>query len=308
MTRFTRLVIALVLAMTSHSAHAVVYDWIEGIDGEQNPSASGLWSYGSMFVLGSTFEHAESSTATTYDGEYTSVFWLDDDSQANLEANVTPNWVFDPYGGGRAPNSMTLHPGSSSEYAVLRFTAPIDDAYTFDITFTGNSSVGTSSDAAVLVNGATMFSGAVTSARVDQVLGVGQHFVTDAPLQLSAGSTIDIAVGAGGNGYAYDLTGISGWIAGASGPNGDYNGDGNFTAADLAVWKAQFATPSVPAEPNADGDDDGAVNGTDFLIWQRTLNVPGVQATASAVPEPGCIAIVATTLAPLAAMRRRRRS
>lgn len=308
MSRITRFTFAavFVLALTCQHAQAIVYNWVEGV-GDINPSPNGPWSYGTFFALGAEFEMAETSTVTTYDGEYVQVQWLNDSSAANLEFNMTNNWVYDPYGGARAPRSATLHPGSSAEYAVLRFTAPINDWYTFDVNFTGNSTAGTTSDAVILVNGAVQFSGQVYSTRVGEALGVGQHFVTPAPIQLSAGSTIDIAVGAGGNGYASDLTGIAGFIAGASGPSGDYDGDGDVDKDDLAVWKTQFGVASIPPSPNADGDGNGVIDGRDFLLWQRTFGQTPALGATTAVPEPSVAALAFTACASIAATRASRR-
>lgn len=307
MSRIARLVLVIGLTMPSQAAHAIVYDWIEGV-GDSNPSSNGPWSYGTFFAIGTEFEMAETSTVTTYDGEYVQVQWLNDLSAANLEFNLTDSWIFDAYGGARAPRSATLHPGSSAEYAVLRFTAPIDDWYTFDVNFTGNSSAGTTSDAIILVNGVVLHSGQVYSTRVGEALGAGQHFISPAPIQLPAGSTIDIAVGAGGNGYASDLTGIAGFIAGASGTNGDYDGDGDVDKDDLAVWKTQFNATPVPPAPNADGDGNGVVNGNDFLIWQRALNPTPALGAGAAVPEPGSVVLAITACASLAALRSRAKS
>lgn len=305
MSRLTYLVIALALAMSCRDAQAIVYNWVDGV-GDANPSPNGPWSYGTFFALGSGFEAAETATVTTYDGEYVQIQWLNDLSAANLEFNMTNNWVFDPYGGARAPRSATLHPGSSGEYAVLRFTAPVSDSYSFDINFTGNSSAGTTSDAIVLVNGVTQFSGLVYSTRDGETLGAGQHFVTPAPIQLSAGSTIDIAVGAGGNGYASDLTGIAGFISrGIVGPKGDYDGDGDVDQNDLAVWKTQYGVTPLPATPNADGDGNGLIDGADFLIWQRNFGPPPVVAAAAGVPEPASAALAAIACASLVTLRTR---
>ncbi|BBO33697.1 hypothetical protein [Lacipirellula parvula] len=306
MSRITCFVVALAVALASRNAQAIVYDWVAGV-GDSNPSQNGPWSYGTFFALGQPFEAAETSTVTTYDGQYVQVQWINDLSAANLEFNMTNNWVYDPYGGARAPRSATLHPGSSAEYAVLRFTAPTADFYTFDVNFTGNSSAGTTSDAVILVNGVTQFSGLVYSTRVGETLGVGQHFVTPAPIQLAAGGTIDIAVGAGNNGYASDLTGIAGFIASASQPKGDYDGDGDVDKDDLTVWKSQFHAASIPPAPNADGNSDGVVDGKDFLLWQRTFGPAASFGAAAAVPEPGCAVLAVMACASLVAVRTRRR-
>jgi hypothetical protein len=108
---------------------------------------------------------------------------------------------------------MTIHPGAGGAYGVLRFTAPTAGNYTFNISFTGNNSiVAPSTDVHVMIDGANSYSGTVNSIRVGEVLGAGPTFTPAAPIALAAGGTIDLAVGDGGNGHGYDLTGVYGFI------------------------------------------------------------------------------------------------
>jgi parallel beta-helix repeat protein len=70
----------------------------------------------------------------------------------------------------------------------------------------------------------------------------------------------------------------------ATGIAGDFDGDGNVDAADLAAWKTAFVA--------------GTLSGTDFLTWQRQLGAGG----ATGAPEPpSAILILAPTLATLIA-------
>jgi hypothetical protein len=71
---------------------------------------------------------------------------------------------------------------------------------------------------------------------------------------------------------------------------GDFNGDSDVNAADLAVWKGGYGT---------------TYNGADFLAWQQHL---GMHAAVSAgVPEPGSAVLLAMAAAGAAGARRKRR-
>jgi hypothetical protein len=212
MIRSIIVALAVGVALASQPAHAIIYDWIEGIHQRTNPSPNGPWTYGSKATLGGEFLKMRRSNFRTRLNEVTFQQWLDEGPGANIEANLLDMFAEDPYLGGRAANSMTLHPGADGHYAFLRFTAPAAGNYTFNVGFTGNSANVTTTDVHVLINNMDMYSGSVSSTRVGEVLGTGPTFTPAVPFPLAAGGTIDIAVGDGGNGHGYDLTGISGWI------------------------------------------------------------------------------------------------
>jgi hypothetical protein len=72
----------------------------------------------------------------------------------------------------------------------------------------------------------------------------------------------------------------------------DFNADGQVDSADLSEWKNAFGT-GVSGDADGDGDSDGQ----DFLIWQREYGAgAGLTVASVAVPEPGAIAILVTTL------------
>jgi hypothetical protein len=72
------------------------------------------------------------------------------------------------------------------------------------------------------------------------------------------------------------------FAAGAPAEPADFNSDGRVNDADLGLWKTGFGTPTGAQSSHGDADLDGDVDGADFLAWQRALNVVG-QASASAV-------------------------
>ena len=213
MIRSILLALAACVALASHSAQAVTYNWVEGVDRIKNPSTNGPWTYGSKANLSAAFAPMRKSVFTRRLDDLVFVQWLDDGPGANIEVNLRDTFHEDPYGGGRPADSMTIHPGAGGAYGVLRFTAPTAGNYTFNISFTGNNSiVAPSTDVHVMIDGANSYSGTVNSIRVGEVLGAGPTFTPAAPIALAAGGTIDLAVGDGGNGHGYDLTGVYGFI------------------------------------------------------------------------------------------------
>lgn len=84
---------------------------------------------------------------------------------------------------------------------------------------------------------------------------------------------------------------------------GDYNGDGQVTAADYATWKNAFGSNVTPGT-GADGSNNGVVDAADYTFWRDRFSGSGAAATA--VPEPACLALLACGLAILPATRRRR--
>jgi hypothetical protein len=65
---------------------------------------------------------------------------------------------------------------------------------------------------------------------------------------------------------------------------GDFDGDGDVDALDLARWTERFAVDGGPPFQSGDGDGDGDVDGADFLGWQQNLGAAG--GPGATVPEP----------------------
>jgi hypothetical protein len=139
-------------------------------------------------------------------------------------------------------------------------------------------------------------------------------------LEIPAGTVISI-------GNAYDETGnrtedleFQFDVVGNGGPlPADFNGDDKVDGDDLPVWEAAFGV-----DDSADADGDGDSDGNDFLAWQSTLGATGSAggvyigaveyltgpftggssgAGASAVPEPGSLALLLLMLPVLACRR-----
>jgi hypothetical protein len=67
---------------------------------------------------------------------------------------------------------------------------------------------------------------------------------------------------------------------------GDFDGDDDVDADDLADWQASYGINGA-----ADADGDGDSDGRDFLIWQRNYTGPGT-IVAFTVPEPTSLLVV----------------
>ena len=105
------------------------------------------------------------------------------------------------------PGMLVMHPGAAGQYAVVRFTAPTAGLYDIDASFYGLDTAGTSTDVHILVDGISIFTGAVNSAYVS---GPGAGSTADLQRSLLANQNVDFVVGYGVNQtYFYDSTGMT---------------------------------------------------------------------------------------------------
>jgi PEP-CTERM motif len=177
---------ALLIAGCSVIAYAVPVDPYADF---ANSNPNGVWSYGYTNSLGSTFNL------------FTDFFTAPNPEASNQMAAWRESAV-DPFLGVYqtfTPGVLLLHPGAAGQYSVLRFTAPSTQLYTFSGLFSGFDAATT--DVHVLLNGGSLFDSTING------LGSTQSFLG---LQsLTAGSTLDFVVGYGGNGDAFDSTGLN---------------------------------------------------------------------------------------------------
>src|SRR5271157_853557 len=165
-----------------------------------NPN--GVWSYGWSSSLGSTFNldnyHGHDVDATHVEDD-----WHPSDNAYPLVFYNPLSVSYDDGSNILQPGQLALHPSDTDGYAVVRFTAPSDVSASVQATFSSVSIPGATSDAHVLLDGVPLFGGPVYA-------NLSQTFTET--IAVKQGDTIDFAVGDGGNGHAYDGTGLSAQI------------------------------------------------------------------------------------------------
>ncbi len=97
------------------------------------------------------------------------------------------------------PGELGFHPGPMGEFSVVRFTAPTSGSYSLVSSYRPID-LATTTDVHVLLNGVSLFSGNVNPNAPTSFNDV---------LSLTAGDTLDFAVGNGNGSYFNDSTGIS---------------------------------------------------------------------------------------------------
>lgn len=184
----TRLAFVFAALLSSTAVHAG--NAAAEFSASSNPA--GAWSYGWTDTLGSSFTLF--TNQTSYDGKD---FWYGNQP---------------PFGGSpgyptvlrsnAVPSDMLLeHPGPAGEYAVLRWTSPVDQTVGVSAEFTAQDPHPTSTDVHLLLNGVSLLSGLINSAS-DTV-----SFLQ--AMSFKQGDKLDFAVGYGSNNnYFYDTTGI----------------------------------------------------------------------------------------------------
>ncbi|MBX3112083.1 MAG: PEP-CTERM sorting domain-containing protein [Fimbriimonadaceae bacterium] len=186
-------ILAAALVLSPLSSFATVYDAHTDFSLATNPN--GVWSYGYANTLGGSFTSFDQTSTGSYDRWFTGIDSL---GVYDTVSGVTFSTLVVPAA------QLWMHPGPNAQYAVLRFTAPTTATYNLSAGFFGVDNVGpTTTDVHVSHNNVLVFSGVVNSFSSSPTTG----YV--APLSLSAGDTVDVAVGTNGNGYVFDSTAVN---------------------------------------------------------------------------------------------------
>jgi hypothetical protein len=213
------------LLTPGNAVSAQTYTAAAGFSPTSNPS--GTWSYGYSATRGGPYSYFTVHGSFAADGTGAPLdYW----SAAVPESG--PNVVHNATGapqilGGTAamnPDALVIgaggdYIGPTNVYAVARFIVPSTAAYALNVLFEGiqiapTCSNGTTTDVHILLNGGSLFSGAVNG-------WVGRPYVASPPmgsapsqsytsvLALAAGDTVDFAIGNSGNGSSCDGTQLS---------------------------------------------------------------------------------------------------
>ena len=179
--KLAALVIAAALAAP---AAAVTYDPHADFSTAANPN--GAYTYGYEATLGGTLTNFTNGGA------------------ANGQAQLWTSPSVDQYlGVYNLPTTILQHPGAAGQYSVLRITVATTGQYVVNGVYSNGDNAST--DVHVLTNGVAAFNGAVNGSGSSSSFGFTQP--------LTAGSTVDFAVGNGGNGYNNDSTLLSATVA-----------------------------------------------------------------------------------------------
>ena len=89
-----------------------------------------------------------------------------------------------------------------------------------------------------------------------------------------------------------------------AGLQGDFNDDGQVDAADYTVWRDNEGLDDSVL--NGNGDNSGTVDAADYTIWVSNFGNSSSASSASAVPEPTALALVALGLCGASLERRRK--
>ncbi len=206
-----RVALAIFLAATPGFASITVSCWnaASEFNDSANPDAanpSGVWSYGWKKTITDKFYLA----VTPYNDPPYRFGWCNASGYPAIFqiSRTVPALMSGPGRTTYPPHALALHPGLNGEYAVLRFTAPVDGTYKVSGQFDAldDNDTGTTTDVWILQNNKK--TGAF-SGEVDYYGGPKSASFTSTIFQLKKGNTLDFQVGYGANNnYFYDSTGL----------------------------------------------------------------------------------------------------
>jgi len=84
----------------------------------------------------------------------------------------------------------------------------------------------------------------------------------------------------------------------------DFNGDGVIDGSDFLIWQRGFGISDGTAVPsNGDATGDGNVNADDLAVWESQFGTVPATVFATAVPEPGSVALMLFAFAAMSLRR-----
>ncbi|RIK78455.1 MAG: hypothetical protein DCC67_11550 [Planctomycetota bacterium] len=92
------------------------------------------------------------------------------------------------------------------------------------------------------------------------------------------------------------------------GDAGDYDDDGDVDGADFLRWQRTLGSAASPPGAGADGNNNGTIDAGDLAVWRTNFGAATAAGGAAieAVPEPSALAVVASGLMAVVALRPRR--
>lgn len=199
MNGFQKLLVVLCSLPAALSAHAAS----AGGDFSATTNPNGAWSYGWTTTLGGTFTVFTQTYADTGIG-----YWYGPLPSIPtfpgfplVGYNPGPSDV-ELHGATVLAGEMTLHPGPTGEFAVVRYAAPDTETVSLATAFSRQDhDYPTTTDVHVLLNGSLIFDGSIDT------VNAATSFNTS--LLLTRGDLLEFAVGFGANGnYFGDTTGL----------------------------------------------------------------------------------------------------
>ncbi|BBO35643.1 lamin tail domain-containing protein [Lacipirellula parvula] len=88
--------------------------------------------------------------------------------------------------------------------------------------------------------------------------------------------------------------------------NADFNADGIVDGADFLQWQRNAGLATGAQLGQGDANGDGAVDAADLAVWKETFGTTASTRNAGAVPEPTAVCLLLSSLAAVAAIRRKR--
>ncbi len=245
-----------------------------------NETNSGPVFQHAVGVLGSLRDQDDSRLVILNSGR-----WNFADSVAGIEAwqnsdRVDPCVNFNPtsqpisgLGITWAPKQLAFHPGQNGEYAVVRWTAPSDDAVEVDAFFSSIAQ-GATTDVHILHNRQAVYDGFIN---VNTAGPVQKH---SAKLSVRKGDRIDFVCGYGNGNYGGDTTALAVSIKisegktfdAAAGFSSKQNPNGVWSYGQLAPGQAPNPDSFQPFPMGKIAQQQGIVSNPGSRAWEDILD------------------------------------
>ena len=235
------------------TARGQAWDNVTDFSGTNNPT--GAWSYGWSPSRATTISDFHIFTQTGTGAEPALMFWSRPQGTPSMGDNTGDHTIRYADNPSCPPQVQLMHPGSSGENCVLRWTAPVAGTFRIDADV-GSVPLdpdGCTTDTAVLVNGEQLW-----SAYVD-----ASGHQTTIIRALAVNDIVDLTIGFGDNGtYLNDSTSVHLTITTLC--PADFNGDGFADFFDFNDFVTCFEGGDCPTGRDADFNGDGFVDFFDF--------------------------------------------